>query len=302
MKRIFEIELIKLRHGKTTKVIAIIYAAITILSLIILTYLYKSSVDMYQTYGGGEAENLSNFPPLSFPFVWLIGSVVSSILIIFPAILAVLNASNEFSSKIHRQHIIDGLSKDEYILSKFFSVLIISLSFTIYTAFLCIIMGLVHNTGAIPQEILDAMSNHVFRDTHPLIWLFGYFLYTLSILSFGLLISFIFKKTGRSIFAFVGYYLVLEWIILAFLVKWKLFLVAKLLPVWSVANNIFPNTITGAGINTAEMESNGTLDRLNEKDMLRDLFAFDFTDSLTAIIYIGIYFLLIRWIFSKRDL
>jgi len=163
-------------------------------------------------------------------------------------------------------------------------------------------MGLVHNTGAIPQEILDAMSNHVFRDTHPLIWLFGYFLYTLSILSFGLLISFIFKKTGRSIFAFVGYYLVLEWIIIAFLVKWKLFLAAKLLPVWSVANNIFPNTITGGLIDAAERESNGTLDQVNREAMVRDLLAFDFTDSFIAIIYIGIYFLLIRWIFFRRDL
>ena len=302
MKRLFEIELIKLRHGKTTKVIAIIYAAITILSLIVFTYLYKSSVDTYQTYGAG-GESLDNFPPLSFPFVWLVGAWVSSCLVIFPAILAVLHASNEFSSKIHRQHIIDGLSKDEYILSKFFSVFIISLSFTIYTSFLCVIMGIINNAGnIIPQELLDDMSNYVFRDTHPLIWLFGYFLYTFSILSFGLLLSFIFKKTGRSIFAFVGYYLVLEWIILAFLVKSKLFLVAKLLPVWSVANNIFPNTITGNGLKAAEMKSTGTLHRLNEEDMVRDLFAFNFTDSLIAIIYIGIYFLLVRWIFLRRDL
>ena len=301
MKRIFEIELIKLRHGKTTKVIAIIYASITILSLILFGSLWDLGHDTYQNFNG--ITDTDSVPFLSFPFVWLAGTYVSSFLIMFPAILAILHASNEFSSKIHRQHIIDGLSKDEYILSKFFSVLIISLAFTIYTALLCIIMGLMNNvSGIIPQEFLDEMSKNIFRDTYPLTWLFGYFLYTFSILSFGLLLSFIFKKTGRSIFAFISYYLVLEWIIITFLVKSKLFLVAKLLPVWSVANNIFPNTITGNGLKTVEMESKGRLHLWNEEDMKRDLLAFDFTDSLIAIIYIGIYFLLIRWIFFKRDL
>jgi ABC-2 type transport system permease protein len=298
MKRIFEIELIKLRHGKTTKVIAIIYASITILSLILFGSLWDLGHDTYQNFNG--ITDTDSVPFLSFPFVWLAGTYVSSFLIMFPAILSILHASNEFSSKIHRQHIIDGLSKDEYILSKFFSVLIISLAFTIYTALLCIIMGLMNNvSGIIPQEFLDEMSKNIFRDTYPLTWLFGYFLYTFSILSFGLLLSFIFKKTGRSIFAFIGYYLVIEGVIIGLTTIWtKSFLLAKFAPISSIANNLLPS-LSGS---TLKLTDTNNIDRLSEREIYRDIFSLDFTDVLTAIIYIGIYFLLIRWIFLRRDL
>lgn len=277
MKRLFEIELIKLKNSRTTKIIFIIYAVITILGLLIFGDILAET--------GSDMEAL---PPFSFPIVWFTGSLVSTYLVIFPTILAILHAGNEFSSKIHRQHIIDGLSKNEYVISKLFSILIISLVCTLYTAFLCLVVGLLNNSKTFSQAEMNLVLE-IFGDTLPILWIIGYFIYTFSILSFALLVTFIFKKTGRSIYAFISYFFILEWVL-----RWVLgsSLIAKFLPIWSVANNIFPNiTEAAAGAHYKE-------NLYQESDIL----AFDWNATLLAIVYIGIYFLIIKWVFLKRDL
>jgi len=288
MKRLFEIELIKLRNNRSVKVVFFIYAAITIIGLLIFGSFWTAAQI-------ATNNSLEGFPPFEFPVVWFTGALVSTYLVILPAILAILHAGNEFTSKIHRQHIIDGLSKDEYIISKLFSILIITLVCTLYTAFLCFVVGILNNSSSMSQEEINSGLDMIFGATPPILWLFGYFVYTFSILSFALLITFIFRKTGISIFVFISYFLIIEWI-LHWLLRGKLGLetLAEYLPVWSISNNIFPNlTETGKKV---------SLDRGVDDRYAENILSFDWSDTLMAIIYIGIYFLLIRWMFSKRDL
>jgi len=288
MKRIFEIELIKLRNSRSAKVVFIIYASITIIGLLIFGSFWSAA----QNETGNA---LDGFPPFTFPMVWFTGALISTYLIILPAILAILHAGNEFTYKIHRQHIIDGLSKDEYIISKLFSIFIISLACTIYTIFLCSIVGLLNNSNSVSQEEINKGLDIIFGNTHPILWMFGYFIYSFSILSFASLITFIFRKTGRSIFVFISYFLIVEWILRWLLVvKLELETLAEYLPIWSVSNNIFPNL--------TEASTTAYRDRGMDGKYAENLLSFDWPDTLMAIIYIGIYFLLIRWIFSKRDL
>ena len=108
MKRLFEIEWIKLRHSKSGKVISTIYVAITILTLIIC---WKSNA--------GEFINSLNIleeirEPFKFPGIWLTGTWLSAWLIIFPVMISVLNVGGDFTQKMHRQHIIDGLTRKEF--------------------------------------------------------------------------------------------------------------------------------------------------------------------------------------------
>ena len=194
------------------------------------------------------------------------------------SILAVLHAGNEFTSKIHRQHFIDGLSKDEYIISKLFSILIITLVCTLYTAFLCFVVGILNNSSSMSQEEINSALDMIFGSTPPILWLFGYFIYTFSILSFALLITFIFRKTGISIFVFISYFLIIEWI-LHWLLRGRLGIetLAEYLPIWSISNNIFPN-MTEVGIEAEaayQSQHRGINDRYAE-----NILSFDWSDTL----------------------
>ena len=60
--------------------------------------------------------------PLQFPMIWLTSTYCASFLVLFPSILIILNIGNEFKYKTAKQHVIDGLSKTTFILSKFISV------------------------------------------------------------------------------------------------------------------------------------------------------------------------------------
>ena len=286
MKKLFEIELLKLRYSKSTKVVFIIYAAFTLLGLLA----FQGALTAADNSPITDAGEYSGFPAFNFPMVWYMVSWASTILIIFPAILAILHVANEFSSKIHRQHVIDGLSKQEYVLSKFISVIIISAAFTIYTGLLAIIVALMAGSSSYPEELKSEAIKFFFGSTPPIMWLLGYFLYAVSILSFGTFISFLFRRTGRAIFFFLAYCGVLEWLMIWFFRKSEA--VIDLLPVWSVANNIFPNV---------RKIYKKTQDVAPE-EVSRSLLEFDTTASFIAIIYIVIYFALSRWIFLKRDL
>ena len=117
MKRLLELEYIKLRYSRSTKVTSIIYMILTLpILLIAMSVLGWFPKDMMEIIDA----------PFSFPGVWLTGTWLSTCLIILPAILSILHVGGEFTQKIHRQHIIDGLSKNEYVISKFLSVFIIS--------------------------------------------------------------------------------------------------------------------------------------------------------------------------------
>jgi len=315
IRRLLEIECIKLGQSKSVKIISLIYILITVLVLIIS----MNAVDLLNSFDALE-EVVS---PFGFPGIWLTGTWLSALLVIFPVMISILHIGSEFTQKIHRQHIIDGLSKNEYVLSKFLSLIIISLAFTIYTLLLCILAGIL--IGGDETSINTEVNNNFF------LYIIGYFVYIFSILSFAMLITFLLRKTGRSIFAFMTYYFFLEMIITFFT---KYTFIPKFLPITSIANNIFPNpsgtTIRisskfGPPPSMTEVEKvkNGELSEeymiaadkyMMESDkymtevekywgrLWENWMMFDWQAVLLAIVYIGIYFLIIRWLFLKRDL
>ncbi len=125
MKRLFEIELLKLRKNRAIMVIGFLYALISIFLV------YKSTG--VKTYIDTET--------LQFPMIWLTATYMLGFLVIFPAIISIINTTSEFSYKTTRQHIIDGMSRNEFILSKLISIFIISTVFTLYLILLCLILG-----------------------------------------------------------------------------------------------------------------------------------------------------------------
>ena len=106
----------------------------------------------------------------------------------------------------------------------------------------------------------------------------------------------------------MAYYLFLEMIITLFT---KYTFIPKFLPITSIANNIFPN-ISGTAIRISskfgepppmiEAEKYMTeVEKYTEK-LWDNWMMFDWPAVLLAIVYIGIYFLITRWLFLRRDL
>ncbi len=64
--------------------------------------------------------------PFDYPEVWHSGAYVSSFLLFIPGLLMIISITNEFSYKTHRQNIIDGLSRQQFIGVKMMLAVIIA--------------------------------------------------------------------------------------------------------------------------------------------------------------------------------
>jgi ABC-2 type transport system permease protein len=79
--------------------------------------------------------------PFAFPDVWQTVSWNSSLLLLIPAILIITLISNEFTYKTHRQNIIDGWSRSQFINVKLLEVLFLSIFLTVVVFITAFIFG-----------------------------------------------------------------------------------------------------------------------------------------------------------------
>ncbi|RYY91516.1 MAG: hypothetical protein EOO11_22595, partial [Chitinophagaceae bacterium] len=98
----------------------------------------------YMLYVNGYRDNLADpkvgpilqmLPnPFTFPDVWATVAYISSLFIFLPALLVIMFITNEYTFKTHRQNIIDGWSRRDFMLGKIIDVVLISLLITaVYT-------------------------------------------------------------------------------------------------------------------------------------------------------------------------
>ncbi|WP_187262932.1 ABC transporter permease subunit [Pontibacter beigongshangensis] len=137
-----------------------------------------------------------------FPDIWLKLTYISSFFNTLLGILVIVLVSDEYTFRTFRQQIMDGLSRVELVLAKFYVTLGLAAVCTLFLLLIGLFFGLRHSTdtsaGAIMQH-LDA--------------LFYYFLQAVGFMSLAMLFGFVIKKSGLAIIAFISYVLVLEPII-----------------------------------------------------------------------------------------
>ena len=116
--------------------------------------------------------------PFTFPEVFKTVAFSSSLFMIIPAILIIMLICNEYTYKTNRQNIIDGWSRNNFLLGKFFSVLIVA---TI-TAGLAIIVSFAIG-------IINKNSETVVQPYNQFKYMIYFYLQTLSQLSFAFLLG-----------------------------------------------------------------------------------------------------------------
>jgi ABC-type transport system involved in multi-copper enzyme maturation permease subunit len=133
MKRLISIELQKIWMNKASRILTLTY--FILLSFIALIAAIKFDIGVFKFH-------LAEMGIFNFPFIWHFNTYVAAILKFFLAIVIVSMMANEYSYGTLKQNLIDGLSKKEFILSKFLTVVLFAFGSTVFVFIMSLILGL----------------------------------------------------------------------------------------------------------------------------------------------------------------
>ncbi|RKR11442.1 ABC-type transport system involved in multi-copper enzyme maturation permease subunit [Flavobacterium sp. 90] len=210
MKRLLSIELQKIWKNKASKVLTLTY--FILLSFIALIASIKFDIGPFKFH-------LAEMGIFNFPYIWHFNTYVAALLKLFLAIVIVSMMANEYSYGTLKQNLIDGLSKKEFILSKFLTVVLFAFCSTVFVFVMSLILGFSFSS----YTELDV----VFMD---LDYLLAFFVKLVGFFSFCLFLGILVK---RSAFA-LGFLLV--WSIIEGIIKGLL--VFKIFPDSNTADYI----------------------------------------------------------------
>ncbi|MDB5210953.1 MAG: hypothetical protein JWQ30_1780 [Sediminibacterium sp.] len=162
----------------------------------ILYYAYTEAVTGKEMTNNAAKFLLGN--PFSFPEAWHTVAFFSSIFVLLPSILVIMLVTNEYSFKTHRQNIIDGWSRSQFITSKLFDVLIVSVIATLVYVLVAASYGVYADRSSVSQ----------WNDQLQYIPLF--LLQTFSQLSIAFLLGYLVKKAFIALGIFLFYYMIVE--------------------------------------------------------------------------------------------
>ncbi|MFD2550304.1 ABC transporter permease [Bizionia sediminis] len=193
MRRLIQIELQKLLLSKTNRVL------IFISFLLPLTILILASIKI--NFFGFFTLELGQLGIFNFPIIWHISTFCASYFKLFFAIVVVSMIGNEYSNKTIKQNLIDGLSKTEFILSKFYTILLFSFLATVLIAVTTFFIGLYYS--AYTEAAI------IFRETE---FLLAYFLKLVGFFTLCLFFALLLKRSAFALaFLFVLY--LAEWLV-----------------------------------------------------------------------------------------
>ena len=224
MKSLLRTEWLKIKNYRAfwwmTGIIALSYPGVN--------YIFFQIYSELLLKGGNAAQMIKMMVgnPFTFPEVWHTVAYASSIFVFIPSIVVIMFITNEYTYKTHRQNIIDGWSRKQFLTSKMIDVFIIAMLTTILYTTVALVIGFV-NIG-------DSTGSH--WDQTKYIWLF--FLQTYAQLSIAFLIAFLARKAFIALGIFIFYYVIFENILVG-LAKWKANDIGQYLPL-EISDRLIP--------------------------------------------------------------
>ena len=201
MIRLLHIEFIKLWNNRASKILIISY--FTLLTSIALFAAIKFDIGPIQFH-------LADQGIFNFPYIWHFNTFITAFFKLFLAIVIVSMMSNEYSNKTIKQNLIDGLSKKEFILSKFLTVISFSLISTLFVFVVSLILGLAYSDY---NEISIILTDLEF--------LVAFFVKLTGFFSFCLFLGVLVKRSAFAL-GFLILWQVFEGIVRG-IMRWKLF-------------------------------------------------------------------------------
>ncbi len=145
--------------------------------------------------------------PYAFPKVWQTVGWMSSWLLYFPGILFIMLLTNEFNFKTHRQNIIDGWTRLQFISVKFVFAILFAIVATFFNFLVALLFG-----------SLTTGSSFSFQGMENVIYIF---IQTVAYITFAMFLAILFRRSGAAIAVFFLYGLIFEYLITV-LINFKL--------------------------------------------------------------------------------
>ena len=193
MLRLLKIEWLKLKNYRTFWILTVLYM-ISIVGINFITFKIQQRI-FEEKQSKGVAEFVIGERPYSFPTVWHMTSYVSSFLLFVPGLLMIIFVTNEFSYKTHRQNIIDGWSRTQFISVKITLAFLLS----VLSTFVVIISALIFGFQLNNAFSLDKIE-----------YVGYFFLQALSYTLASVLIAVLVRRGGLAIGLYFLYVVVLE--------------------------------------------------------------------------------------------
>jgi len=184
MKRLLAIELQKIWKNRASKVLTISY--FVILSFIALIASINIKIGSFQLH-------FAEMGIFNFPFIWHFNTYIAAILKFFLAIVIVSMMANEYSYGTLKQNLIDGMSKKEFVLSKFLTVVLFAFVSTFFVFIMSLILGYSFSSYTELSIVFSDMD-----------YLLAYFVKLVGFFSFCLFLGVLVKRSAFAIgFLFV---------------------------------------------------------------------------------------------------
>lgn len=187
IKKLFRIEFIKTANYNSTRVILGLHLFLFLAAVIIF-----SQIDL--SMPGFSIRRLYKFPG-----IWTSTTYAAKWLNLLLTVYMIILVGNEFSFKTFRQHVIDGLSRNQIFSGKFIIMLTLSVYVSILVLLISLVMGLIFSTGL----TMDALLTDTIKIAYLFVQTFGF-------MALAVLIAVIFRNTALSIVMYLLYRIVIE--------------------------------------------------------------------------------------------
>lgn len=208
-----------------------------------------------------------------FPKIWHHITYFAGYFNLFLAVIIIFFVCNEFSFKTIRQNIVNGMSRNEFVISKLYFIIVLSLGITLVLFILGLILGLIHTRNPEAGDIFGAKLQ----------FLLGYFIELITYLTFAFFIAFLIRRAALAIVTLL-FYTAIEQIIIWWQIPTEY---VKFMPL-----KAFGRLVHFPSIPLPEINGQG----LRFQDYVA------IPDSGIAILYALIFLGLILLIMKKRDL
>ncbi|HRN99044.1 MAG TPA: ABC transporter permease subunit, partial [Flavobacterium sp.] len=277
--RLLAIELQKIWKNRASRILTISY-------FILLTFIALIASIKFEI--GTLKVHFAEMGIFNFPYIWHFNTYIAAILKLFLAIVIVSMMANEYSYGTLKQNLIDGMSKKEFILSKFLTVLTFAGLSTVFVFIISMILGLIFSSYTEVDIILSDMG-----------YLVAYFIKLTAFFSFCLFLGILVKRSAFAI-GFLFVWNIVEGIIYG-LLTFKIFpksetagQIMQFMPLESMANLIKEPFTRLSVVRNVEAAIGGS-------NALKD-YSVQWTAVLIAVCWIVIFVLSSYKLLQKRDL
>jgi ABC-2 type transport system permease protein len=145
----------------------------------------------------GQNININRIPLYHFPDIWQNLAWGGGLLKLGLAIMVVISITNEYTYRTVRQNIIDGLSREQFLISKILTNLLLSAISMVAVFLIAVVTGLIYSpTFDFPYGLTGI-------GFYP-----AYFLEIFSFLSFSLMLGVLIQRSGLTIILLLNSYLI----------------------------------------------------------------------------------------------